>query len=61
MRQVRALALVILTGGATAAEYLGDAYYLEYARAAREGGMAAVMGMPFYARHNRSLSSQLGA
>ena len=45
---VKALALLILTGGPLAAANLGEHYYLSYARAAREGGMAAVLGTPFY-------------
>lgn len=40
---VRALVLCILTGGADAANYLGDAYYLQYAKAAAKGGMARVL------------------
>lgn len=43
---VRAVVLQILTGGPTAASYLGDAYYLQYANAAKRGGMEDVLATP---------------
>ena len=46
---VRALALLILTGGPLAASQLGQAYYLQYVAVARAGGMQAVLRTPFYA------------
>ena len=45
---VKAIALLILTGGPLASATLGEQYYLQYAKRAREGGMSAVLDTPFY-------------
>jgi pimeloyl-ACP methyl ester carboxylesterase len=61
---VRGLALLILTGGPAAAANLGAAYYMQYAEAARGGGMHAVLQTPHYAEraalNNRSREALLG-